>query len=87
MRQSPSPRWFLAEGATGDYFDLFVLMANPTDTAATVDATYLLPDGTTVAIAAGEILAAYAEVTTGSGRRARRVQAEREIEQVQESPQ
>ncbi len=46
---APSPRWFLAEGATGDYFDLFVLMANPTDTAATVDATYLLPDGTTVA--------------------------------------
>lgn len=30
------------------YFDLFVLIANPTDTAADVRATYLLPDGTTV---------------------------------------
>jgi len=40
--------WFLAEGATGPYFDLFVLMANPNATDAAVTATYLLPNGTTV---------------------------------------
>ena len=26
---APATEWFLAEGATGDYFDLFVLIANP----------------------------------------------------------
>jgi hypothetical protein len=40
--------WFLAEGATGTYFDLFVLVANPGSTAATIEATYLLPDGSNV---------------------------------------
>jgi hypothetical protein len=38
-----APTWFLAEGATGPYFDLFALIANPTDTAAEVAVTYLLP--------------------------------------------
>jgi hypothetical protein len=37
-----STAWFLAEGATGPYFDLFALIANPNDTAATIDVTYLL---------------------------------------------
>ena len=46
---SPQPRWFLAEGATGSFFDLFVLIANPSDAPTTVRATYLLPDGSTVA--------------------------------------
>ena len=41
----PSTRWFLAEGATGDYFDTFVLIANPNSTAATLLVTYMLPDG------------------------------------------
>jgi hypothetical protein len=40
--------WFLAEGATGPFFDLYVLVANPSDAAAQVEATYLLPDGTGV---------------------------------------
>ena len=26
---APATQWFLAEGATGDYFDLFILIANP----------------------------------------------------------
>lgn len=39
--------WFLAEGATGEFFDLFVLIANPNDAAATVRVTYLLADGQT----------------------------------------
>lgn len=44
----PNVRWFLAEGATGNFFDMFVLLANPTDRAADVEATYLLPDGSTL---------------------------------------
>ena len=44
-----SNSWFLAEGATGDFFDMFVLVANPDPTtAATVRATYLLPNGSTL---------------------------------------
>lgn len=45
---APAPAWFLAEGATGPLFDLFVLIANPSDSAARVRATYLLPTGRTV---------------------------------------
>ena len=37
--------WFLAEGATGDFFDMFVLLANPTTTAADVEVRYLLTTG------------------------------------------
>lgn len=40
--------WFLAEGATGPFFDEFVLLANPNAAAAQVRATYLLPSGATV---------------------------------------
>ena len=39
-------RWLLAEGATGPWFDLFVLIANPGDVEALVKLTYLLPSGT-----------------------------------------
>jgi hypothetical protein len=39
-------RWFLAEGATGSFFDLYVLLANPETTDANVTLTYMLPDGT-----------------------------------------
>jgi len=46
---TPALNWFLAEGATGPYFDLFILIANPSDAAAIVRGTYLLPDGSTVA--------------------------------------
>jgi hypothetical protein len=45
----PATSWFLSEGATGRYFDLFILIANPNDVAAVVRGTYLLPDGTAVA--------------------------------------
>ncbi len=45
---SPATSWFLAEGATGAYFDLFVLIANPSANEAQVTATYLLPSGETV---------------------------------------
>ena len=47
---APATSWFLAEGATGPFFDLFVLIANPNGVAARRStATYLLPDGQTVA--------------------------------------
>lgn len=42
---APAPEWFLAEGATGPYFDLFVLLANPTTTDAEAEVSFLLPDG------------------------------------------
>jgi subtilisin-like proprotein convertase family protein len=45
---SPSRSWFLAEGATGSFFDCFVLMSNPNNAAANVSLLYLLEDGTTI---------------------------------------
>lgn len=44
----PKTTWFLAEGNTGAFFDLFVLVANPNPSPAIVQATYLLVDGTTI---------------------------------------
>lgn len=44
----PKTTWFLAEGATGQFFDLFVLIANPTHTDAQVKLTYLLTGGQTL---------------------------------------
>ena len=38
-------RWFLAEGATGQFFDLYYLIANPTTQATTARVSYLLPSG------------------------------------------
>jgi hypothetical protein len=45
--QAPATRWFLAEGATGPFFDMFVLLANPSASAAQVRITYLLNGGGT----------------------------------------
>ena len=45
---APALRWFLAEGATGEFFDTFVLMANPGAADAAVLASFLLPDGSVV---------------------------------------
>ncbi|MBA2353154.1 MAG: hypothetical protein H0V80_00650, partial [Acidobacteria bacterium] len=42
---APSTQWFLAEGATGSYFDLFILVANPAATPAQVQAEFLLTTG------------------------------------------
>jgi subtilisin-like proprotein convertase family protein len=43
-----STHWFLAEGATGSYFQCYILLSNPTASIAHAALTYLLPDGTTV---------------------------------------
>ena len=42
---APALRWFLAEGATGNFFDLFVLVGNSNTTASKLKVTYLLPAG------------------------------------------
>jgi hypothetical protein len=42
---APALDWFLAEGATGAFFDLFVLIANPSTTAASIDVEYLRSSG------------------------------------------
>lgn len=44
-----STHWFLAEGATGSFFQCYILLSNPTASIAHVNLTYLLPDGSTVA--------------------------------------
>ncbi len=45
---APATQWFVAEGATGPFFDLYLLIGNPSSTGATVTVTYLLPDGTSI---------------------------------------
>ena len=45
---SPSLNWFLAEGSTGGFFSMYMLLANPNATAATVRATYILASGAPV---------------------------------------
>jgi hypothetical protein len=42
---APAPRWFVAEGATGSFFDFYVLIANPGSEDASLKVTHLLSDG------------------------------------------
>jgi hypothetical protein len=42
-----SNHWFFAEGATGAFFDEFILIGNPTATTAHAIATFLFDDGST----------------------------------------
>jgi hypothetical protein len=42
---APQRHWFLAEGATGNFFDTYVLIANPNPAPTTVHVTYLLAGG------------------------------------------
>jgi hypothetical protein len=44
----PSTTWFLAEGATGAFFETFILLANPTDESSTVKVTFLPSTGAPV---------------------------------------
>jgi hypothetical protein len=44
---APATSWFLAEGATGPFFDCFILLANPNAQATTATIDYLLSDGRT----------------------------------------
>jgi hypothetical protein len=45
---APATSWFLAEGATGAFFDTYVVMANPGAEPATVDTRFDKPDGSSV---------------------------------------
>jgi len=45
---APATRWFLAEGATGSFFHMFILVANPSPQDATVEMQYLLASGQVV---------------------------------------
>ena len=73
---TPATEWFLAEGATGNFFDLFLLIENPSSTAAAVRVDYLLPAGTvltkTYAVAGQSRFTVYVDdeqVPAGSGMR------------------
>jgi autotransporter-associated beta strand protein len=45
---APSTQWFLAEGATGGFFETFVLLANPNDQPVTATLTFLPATGVPV---------------------------------------
>jgi glucose/arabinose dehydrogenase len=45
---APATEWFLAEGATGGFFETFVLIANPNSAAADVTITYVTETGQSV---------------------------------------
>jgi hypothetical protein len=45
---APQTTWYFAEGATGEFFDTFLLVANPHATPVSVEATYYLPNGQTI---------------------------------------
>ena len=45
---APATEWFLAEGATGTFFDTYVLIANPSMNAANVEVRFMKPDGSVV---------------------------------------
>jgi hypothetical protein len=46
----PSPSWFFAEGATGSYFETFILLSNPNIAPADVTLTFLPDTGAPVTI-------------------------------------
>jgi hypothetical protein len=45
---APSTQWFHSEGATGPFFDTYILIGNPNDTPANVTLNYLLESGISV---------------------------------------
>ena len=46
----PATEWFFGEGATGGFFDTFVLLGNPSTRTANVTMTYQLAGGGTVVV-------------------------------------
>jgi Ca2+-binding RTX toxin-like protein len=45
----PSANWFLAEGATGSFFDTFILVLNPNPSPTSVTMTFLTDQGQSIA--------------------------------------
>jgi uncharacterized repeat protein (TIGR03803 family) len=73
---APALDWFLADGATGAFFDLFVLIANPSADLAVLDVQYLRSSGPPLtkryAVAAGSRLTLWVDdeqLPAGSGQR------------------
>jgi hypothetical protein len=73
---APALEWFFAEGATGSFFDLFLLLANPGATDAAVTVEYLLAGGGTATksytVAAGSRVTVWVDdeqLPAGSGQR------------------
>jgi SpoIID/LytB domain protein len=66
---APSTVWHLAEGYTGGQFDTYILVQNPTDAEASVEATYMKEDGSTVkkryAVAARSRYTIHADIVPG----------------------
>jgi hypothetical protein len=46
----PTTRWFLPEGATGGFFEMFILLTNPQQIDAHVTLDYQLEDGSVVSV-------------------------------------
>jgi len=46
--ESPATSWFVAEGRTGPFFDMYLLLANPGATSANVTVRFLKPGGSVV---------------------------------------
>lgn len=69
--RQPQLNWYLAEGATGDFFDCFVLLANPnlTGPPAQVTVDFLLPGGGVVSetrsVAPGSRVTIWADTVPG----------------------
>jgi hypothetical protein len=59
---SLSTHWFMAEGATGGFFDTFVLLSNPNSVEAHVTFQYLLDTGEVVTVP--KVVPAHARLTT-----------------------
>jgi hypothetical protein len=57
----PSKNWFLAEGATGPFFDTFILLGNPGAVEANVDVRFLLESGESVDVK--RVVPAFGRVT------------------------
>jgi hypothetical protein len=68
---APATNWFLAEGATGAFFDMFILMANPNGTPTNVEVTYLLTNGAPITrlyeVAANSRRTVYVDAEPGLG--------------------
>jgi hypothetical protein len=57
----PNYNWFLAEGATGTFFDTFLLIANPNEAGASLTMTYLPASG--VPVTKTHVVAAHQRLT------------------------
>jgi hypothetical protein len=47
---APSTTWFIAEGRTGSFFDMYLLLANPGSVATDATVRYLLPSGNVITV-------------------------------------